>query len=200
MPSLKRSLSPACAGLFALALGCGQQPAAAPAMTSEVAAQVAPPPAAPAAAATKPGVQPVPAADRPAIKSMLYDAAVRQGVNPGLVMGVAWWESGWDQAAVSDTGAIGIMQVNPDTAATAGPNLLHRQANPHVLADNIELGTAILREDLDRYGNDLVKALVCYYDGPPAIKAWAQLDPDARAYVTGVYKLALAFDAGKGPA
>ena len=131
---------------------------------------------------------------------MLYQAAQRHGVNPGLVMGVAWWESGWDQAAVSSTGAIGIMQVNPDTAVTAGPDLLHRRADPRVLADNIELGTAILREDLDRYGNDLVKALVAYYDGPPAIKAWAQLDPDARAYVMGVYKLAVAFDAGKGPA
>ena len=188
-----RRITPALLGL--LAAGCAQ---------AGVTQQVVAPPPAPAAAATapapRPSVRPAPAADRPTIKWLLYQAAVRQGVNPGLVMAVAWWESGWNQRAVSPTGAVGIMQVNPDTAVTAGPLLLHRPADPHVLADNIELGTAILHEDLDRYGNDLVKALVAYYDGPPAIKAWAQLDSDARAYVLGVYKLAVAFDAGKGPA
>jgi soluble lytic murein transglycosylase-like protein len=137
---------------------------------------------------------------RPAVKAMLYRAGVEQGVNPALVMGVAWWESGWDQSQVSSTGAVGIMQVEPATADTAGPLLLHRHADLHDAAANIELGTAVLKENLSRYHNNLVDALVAYYAGPSAVGRWADLAPDAQRYVWGVYRLALAFSQGKGPA
>lgn len=169
----------------------GSQPAA---------AQFAVVPPSPATAAPSPTVQPVPPADRPTIKWMLYQAAARHGVNAGLVMAVGWWESGWNQGAVSPTGAIGVMQVEPGVAAYAGPTLLGRQADPHNLGDNIELGTAILREDLDRYDNDLIKALVAYNSGPGAVVDWAKLDPGHQQYVLGIYNLAVAFDENKGPA
>lgn len=164
--------------------------------------------AAPAAATPDGAFAPAPArssttvapAGRPGIKRLLLAAARRHGVNPGLVMGVAWWESGWDQAAVSSTGAIGIMQVEPYTAASAGPRLLRRAVDIHDAATNVDLGAAILRENLDRYHNDLMKALVAYYAGPGAITDWAHLQPDAQRYVLGVHALAVAFDQGEGPA
>src|SRR5690349_14137883 len=62
-----------------------------------------------------PSASPAPAADRATIKQMLHTAALRHGVNPGLVMGLAWWESGWNESAISSAGAIGIMQVMPAT-------------------------------------------------------------------------------------
>ena len=40
-------------------------------------------------------------ADRATIKQMLHTAALRHGVNPGLVMGLAWWESGWNESAMN---------------------------------------------------------------------------------------------------
>ena len=153
-------------------------------------------PAAAATAAASPG----PAADRQTIKWLLYNAAVKYQVNAGLVYAVAWWESGWNQQAVSGTGAIGVMQVEPYAASTAGPLLLGRPADPHQLGDNIDLGTAMLKEDLQRYDNDLVKALVAYNSGPGAIKDWSKLDPQLQAYVLGIYKLAVQFDKGTGPA
>ena len=153
----------------------------------------------PAAAATAPA-SPGPVADRPTIKWLLYNAALKYQVNAGLVYAVAWWESGWDQQAVSATGAIGVMQVEPYAAETAGPLLLGHPADPHDLDQNIELGTAMLKEDLQRYDNDLVKALVAYNSGPGAIKDWSQLDPQLQAYVLGIYKLAVQFDKGTGPA
>lgn len=134
------------------------------------------------------------------IKAMLYQAALRHGVNAGLVMGVAWWESGWDQSQVSSTGAIGIMQVEPYTAASAGPRLLHQNVDIKQAESNIELGAAILRENLERYHGSLVDALVAYYAGPDAVTDWAHLPPDAQRYVTGIYALAVAFDRGQGPA
>jgi soluble lytic murein transglycosylase-like protein len=56
-------------------------------------------------------------------KSMLYAAGIKHGVNPYLVMGLAWHESGWQPSVISSAGAVGIMQVMPSTAAADGPAL-----------------------------------------------------------------------------
>lgn len=77
-------------------------------------------------------------------KSMLYAAGIKFHVNPFLVMGLAWHESGWQPAVVSSAGAVGIMQVMPATAASDGPALLHREVDLYDPGDNIEMGTAIL--------------------------------------------------------
>ncbi len=156
------------------------------------------PPKVPAVAYPAGSIPPA-APDRQTLRQMLSDAAARQGIDPGLVMAVAWWESGWDQSRVSSTGALGIMQVDPVTAASAGPSLLRRPADPNLAADNVQLGAAILKEDLDRYGGDVGKALLAYYAGPPAVAGWPRLDANAQAYVTGVAELASAFDQNRGP-
>lgn len=137
---------------------------------------------------------------RAQVKRLLIDSAERHGVNPNLVMAVAWWESGWDQNQVSSTGAVGIMQVEPATAAAAGPRLLHRTADIHNPSDNIELGVVVLKEDLDNFHDDLTDALVAYYEGPAAVTDWNSLDAGAKRYVWGVYRLAVAFSEGTGPA
>src|SRR5437879_11909212 len=75
---------------------------------------------------TDPGKPPAPSIDPNApsldlriIKSMLYADAMKHRVNPYLVMGLAWWESGWNQSAISSAGAIGVMQIIPATADAA---------------------------------------------------------------------------------
>ena len=188
------------AALVMLGAGAACSDAAAQVSRPPAALAAAPAPAAAAAPAQAPA-PPVPSApDRQTVKWMLYQAAARHGVNAGLVMAVAWWESSWEQSAVSSTGAIGIMQVEPDVAVYAGPALLGRRVDPHDLADNIELGTAILKEDLDHYGNDLIKALVAYNSGPGAVTDWSKLDPAHQRYVLGIYHLAVQFDENQGPA
>lgn len=132
-------------------------------------------------------------------KSMLYDAGVRHGVNPYLVMGLAWWESGWNASAVSSAGAIGIMQVMPATAAVDGPKLLHRVVDLTDPQDNIDMGTAILKANLDRYNGNLADALVAYYAGGAAVTDWNRLTPDERHYAWGVYQVAISFRDGTGP-
>jgi soluble lytic murein transglycosylase-like protein len=132
-------------------------------------------------------------------KSMIYAAAMDQHVNPYLAMGLGWWESGWNESAVSSAGAIGVMQIMPATAAVSGPWLLRRQVNLNDINDNIELGCAILRNNLGAYHGDLVKALTDYYGGPTLVADWGHLRPDAQRYVWGIYHLALAFQAGRGP-
>jgi soluble lytic murein transglycosylase-like protein len=144
-----------------------------------------------------PQVQPT---DHKAIKSMLYGAAVKRGVNPYLVLGLAWHESGWQPSIVSSAGAVGIMQVMPSTAAVAGPNLLHRDVNLFNPTDNIDMGTALLRDELDHFGNDYVKALVAYYAGGGAVRDWSALTSDERRYVLSVFADAELFATGRDPA
>ena len=141
-----------------------------------------------------------PSLDMMITKSMLYAAALKHGVNPYLVMGLAWHESGWQAAVVSSAGAVGIMQVMPATAAADGPALLHRKVNLFDPGDNIDLGTAILKNNLDRYHDDLAKALTAYYAGGGAVTDWAHLRADCRRYVWAVYNAAMMFKEGKGPA
>ena len=154
----------------------------------------------PTASGEGPGGGAVVPTNRPAIKQMLVQAARARGLNAGLVMALAWWESGWDQSAVSSTGAVGIMQVEPYTADRAGPRLLGRPVDIHQPAANIELGTAILKDNLSVYHGDIAKALAAYYAGPTVVDDWGHLDPDVTRYVLGIYRLALAFDRGSGPA
>lgn len=133
-------------------------------------------------------------------KSMLYASAVKHRVNPYLVMGLAWHESGWNESAISSAGAVGIMQVMPATAAADGPVLLGRVVNLTDAQDNIDMGTAILKNDLDRYGGNLADALVAYYAGGASVTDWDHLRDDERRYVWDVYRDAVMFRDGKGPA
>lgn len=149
---------------------------------------------------TAPGNDPfAPALEMMVTKSMLYSAAMKHGVNPYLVMGLAWHESGWNPSAISSAGAVGIMQVMPATAAVSGPQLLNRKVNLYDPADNIDMGTAILRSNLERWGNDLAKALVAYYAGGGAVREWGALTHDEQRYVWAVYHAAMLFKEGKGP-
>jgi soluble lytic murein transglycosylase-like protein len=114
-------------------------------------------------------------------------------------MAVAWWESGWDMGKVSETGAIGIMQIDPATARELGPRLLGRAVDAHLVADNIELGAAVLKADIKDAGGGVDVGLASYYEGANNVDP-ADLDADAQAYVAGVKSLQQQFDAGKNPA
>jgi soluble lytic murein transglycosylase-like protein len=115
-------------------------------------------------------------------------------------MGLAWHESGWQPSVVSSAGAVGMMQVMPATADADGPALLHRTVNLFDPADNIDMGTAILKNNLDRYHDDIAKALTAYYAGGSAVADWANLRADCRRYVWAVYNAAMMFKEGRGPA
>lgn len=132
-------------------------------------------------------------------KSMLYAAGMKHGVNPYLVMGLAWHESGWRSSVVSSAGAVGIMQVMPATAAVDGPSLLDRTVDLYDPGDNIDLGTAILKNNLDHWHDDLAKALCAYYAGGAAVSDWANMRADCKRYVWAVYDAAMMFKEGRGP-
>src|SRR5207244_10280465 len=99
----------------------------------------------PAAAALQPSTQPVlrtavhraaPAAARlsPAqARAILIRAARHHNLNPNFVLAVSYWESGWNQAARSRTGAVGLMQVEPYTAARSEEHTSELQSPDHLV-------------------------------------------------------------------
>ena len=93
-------------------------------------------------------------------------------------------ESGFNVQAVSPKGARGLMQLMPGTASQLGvPNAFDPQAN-------VEGGTKYLRELLERYNFDLVKALAAYNAGPQRVEQFGGVPPyyETRAYVARIVK------------
>ncbi|HRC08765.1 MAG TPA: LysM peptidoglycan-binding domain-containing protein, partial [Miltoncostaeales bacterium] len=76
------------------------------------------------------------------IRTLIGQSAARYGVDPALVRAIAWQESGWWQGARSSAGALGVMQLMPDTATWVGPALVGRRIDATNARDNIDGGTA----------------------------------------------------------
>src|SRR5436853_5948935 len=120
-------------------------------------------------------------------RAILIRAARHHRLNPNFVLAVSYWESGWNQAARSYTGAVGLMQVEPYTAAWAGPALLHRRVNLNNTVDNAELGAALLRSYLDQL-HDPRLVLAAYYQGLAGVRRYG-IYPSSQTYVHGIWHL-----------
>jgi soluble lytic murein transglycosylase-like protein len=146
--------------------------------------------------ALTPAPPPPPPLTPAAVRDILVQAAHDQGVDPSLLLAVSYWESSWNQAAVSSEGAIGLLQVMPRTAEVAGPRLLGRTVNLADPSDNAEMGAALLKDLLNKY--DPRTALAAYYQGEPALLS-GRYAPDTWHYADGILSLAAQIAAGQGP-
>src|SRR5579871_3169390 len=111
-------------------------------------------------------------------------ASGRYRLDPDLVNSVIKAESGFNVRAVSPKGAQGLMQLMPGTASQLGvPNAFDPQAN-------VEGGTKYLRELLERYNFDMVKALAAYNAGPQRVEQFGGVPPyyETRAYVARIVR------------
>ena len=113
--------------------------------------------------------------------SLIKEAAARYKVDPRLVAAVAQTESGGNQEAVSPAGAVGVMQLMPETAAGLG-------VNPYDKRQNIEGGAKYLRQMMDTFGGDVQKAVAAYNAGPQAVKEYNGIPPyrETQDYVNKV--------------
>jgi hypothetical protein len=111
------------------------------------------------------------------------------GLDPALVKAVVAVESAFDPAAVSPKGAIGLMQVIPDTGARYGlasdakRTVVQKLLDP---ATNVRIGTRYLADLLELFDDDLALALAGYNAGEGAVLRYARRVPpypETRAYV-----------------
>lgn len=121
---------------------------------------------------------------RATIAGLIATHSARYGVDPALVRAVAWQESGWWQGSRSSSGAIGVMQIMPATAAWLGPSLVGRHLDPYDASDNVEGGTAYLGYLLRATGSRRL-AIAAYYQGMGSVSTRGLL-PETEAYVTSV--------------
>lgn len=131
-------------------------------------------------------------AEVPAIsaETALQNAEIEFGLPTGLLRGLAWQESGWQQHAVSPAGAVGVMQILPSTAEWVLEFLLGEDLNWYFSAhDNARVGASFLRYLIDRADGDVWWALAAYYQGWSSLEHFGAYD-DTVEYVENVLFLA----------
>lgn len=101
--------------------------------------------------------------DRDGAEALVKEAAERHRMNPDLIRAVIQTESGWNAAAVSRKGAVGLMQLVPSTAQRFGVKDMFSPKQ------NVDAGVRYLKTLLERYNGNLELALAAYNAGEGAV-------------------------------
>lgn len=122
----------------------------------------------------------------PTPAELAAEAAKKYFIPDSFVRSVMKEESGFQPNAVSPKGAIGLMQLMPETARELG-------VDPRNPLQNAEGGVQYLRELLARYENDpdqVLLALAAYNAGPAAVERYHGVPPfrETREYILRVLK------------
>lgn len=112
-------------------------------------------------------------------------ACDRHGIDPALVHAIVKVESDFNPYALSRKGAMGLMQLMPQTAVDMN---VRNTFNPH---ENIDGGVRYLRYLIDRYEGNLPLALAAYNSGESAVKRWGTIPPfpETQNYVQKILKI-----------
>jgi soluble lytic murein transglycosylase len=124
---------------------------------------------------------------------LIRSASDRHSIDADLVRAVIKAESDFNSNARSRKGAMGLMQLMPDTAR------LYNVLNAFDPVDNIEGGVRHLRMLLERYQGDLNLSLAAYNAGSGAVEKYGGIPPfaETREYVRRVLRFYEAFRGGR---
>lgn len=108
-------------------------------------------------------------------------AAERHHVPPDLFVRLVQVESGWNPAAISPKGAIGLAQIMPQTARRLG-------IDPRNPLQNLDGGARYLRQMYERFGSWPL-AVAAYNSGPEAVVQYGGIPPydETQAYVKAIF-------------
>lgn len=153
-------------------------PAPVPVKTQPAAPRNATAPQTAAALQLQPTIAPV------NLNQVVSGAGERHQIDPDFINSVIRAESGFNSRAVSKKGAQGLMQLMPQTASHLGV------ANSFDPNANVEGGTKYLRELLEKYNFDVVKALAAYNAGPKRVDQYHGAPPyyETRAYIARIIR------------
>lgn len=105
----------------------------------------------------------------PVVDRLIQQQSAKHGVSPDLIRAVVRAESGGNPAAVSKAGAVGLMQLMPQTAQNLG-------VNPYDMEENVDGGIRYLKEMATRFGS-LNDVLAAYNAGPGAVEKHGGIPP-----------------------
>ncbi len=122
-----------------------------------------------------------PDADKARMEALVAAQANQVGLDPSLAKAVAKAESGFDPQAISSAGAMGLMQLMPETAESLG---VKSMLNP---VENARGGTLYLKSLLDKY-HSVPNALAAYNAGPGNVDRYGGIPPfqETQSYVNRV--------------
>ena len=128
--------------------------------------------------------EPFTSVENSSTEDMITQAAYRYGVDPQLVKAIAIAESDMNQDEISPVGAIGVMQLMPETAASLG-------VDPYDEIQNISGGTRYLKQMLETFNGNIPLAVAAYNAGPGAVQRYGGIPPysETQNYVGRVMDL-----------
>ncbi|MCE1247202.1 MAG: lytic transglycosylase domain-containing protein [Firmicutes bacterium] len=140
------------------------------------------------------GNMPAPAASGPApavstkasdYDSIINEASTQYGVDARFIKAIIQQESGFNPNATSGCGAMGMMQLMPETAKSLGVN------NGYDARENIMGGVKYIKQQLDAFGGDKEKALAAYNAGPGNVQKYGGIPPFAETqnYVKNIMSM-----------
>lgn len=116
------------------------------------------------------------------VNKLVQEAASKHGLDSTLLRSVMKQESAFKPCALSVAGAMGLMQIMPETA-----EMLHLD-DPFDPAKNVDAGAKFLKNMLDRFGGDVAMALAAYNAGPSTVDKAGGIPPIAETlqYVSNI--------------
>ena len=120
----------------------------------------------------------------PSIDALVQEAAAQNGLDPCLILSIMRAESGFNRTAISVKGAMGLMQLMPETATRFGVKNIFDQR------ENVLGGSRYLRWLLERFSGDVRLALAGYNAGEGSVEFYGNRIPpflETQNYVRAIY-------------
>lgn len=123
--------------------------------------------------------------DRAELRKLVHEVSTEHGVDPKLIDALVVIESGYNPKAVSRKGAMGLMQLMPETAERLDVD------DPFNPAENIRGGVREFSRLVRRYSGNLQLALAAYNAGEGAVSRYRGVPPyaETRSYVAKILSL-----------
>lgn len=118
----------------------------------------------------------------PELIGQALEAANQAGVDPKLFLSLIQQESNWNPTARSPVGAGGLSQLMPETARGLGVT------DVNDVGQNLMGGAKYLKQQIDKFGGNVVNALAAYNAGPGAVEKYGGVPPyeETQRYVSTI--------------
>lgn len=115
------------------------------------------------------------------LKVIINKIALEEGIDPKLIHAVIQQESAYNPSAISHAGAVGLMQIMPQTGMELGISNIEDLLNPE---KNVRAGITYLKTQILNF-NRLDYALAAYNAGPGAVNKYGGIPPykETKKYV-----------------